>query len=247
LNFVIPVLLGIVAFLLLVRLLPRRITVYEYQAGLLYRNGVFQKTLGGGTYFFMPPWRQIELVDLRQTLTTIGGQEVLSSDNIALKVSITCFYNIEDAALAQHQTVSYQDTLYAQLQRILRELISSRTVEQVLAERSLLSQALLEGIQPLAKAYGVMVTDASLKDLTFPGELKKIFAEVMRAQKEGLAALERARGETAALRALANTAKLLETHPALMNLRALQALNTSTGGNTTLVYGLAPFTGSPPS
>jgi regulator of protease activity HflC (stomatin/prohibitin superfamily) len=70
----------------------------------------------------------------------------------------------------------------------------------------------------------------------FPGELKKVFAQVVTARKEGLAALEKARGETAALRNLANAAKLVENNPALMQLRMIQSLEESSGN--TLVVGL---------
>ncbi|MGH9194482.1 MAG: hypothetical protein ACRD1T_01920, partial [Acidimicrobiia bacterium] len=75
----------------------------------------------------------------------------------------------------------------------------------------------------------------NLKDIMFPGDLKKMFAQVVQAQKAGLAALEKARGETAALRNLANAARMIEGNPALMQLRLLQQLAESTGN--TLVLG----------
>jgi len=77
---------------------------------------------------------------------------------------------------------------------------------------------------------------ADIKDVMFPGELKALFAQVVNARKEGEAALERARGETAALRNLANAAGLMEQRPALMQLRVLQTLGQSTGN--TVVLGL---------
>jgi regulator of protease activity HflC (stomatin/prohibitin superfamily) len=90
-----------------------------------------------------------------------------------------------------------------------------------------LNNDLLEQIQPVAKQLGLSVTALSIKDITFPGELKKMFAEVVRAQQEGVAALERARGEAASLRSLANTSKMLENNPSLMNLRLLQAFSVN--------------------
>jgi hypothetical protein len=75
-----------------------------------------------------------------------------------------------------------------------------------------------------------------VKDIMFPGELKNVFAKVLKAKKEGLAVLEKARGETAALRNLANAAKMLEGNPALMQLRILQSLDT--GAGNTVVFGL---------
>ncbi|HVK59246.1 MAG TPA: hypothetical protein VM735_10725, partial [Candidatus Kapabacteria bacterium] len=75
---------------------------------------------------------------------------------------------------------------------------------------------------------------AEVKDVMFPGEIKKFFGEVLKAKQEALAALERARGESAALRNLANAARLLENNPALQNLRLLQTVQT-TNGNTFVV------------
>lgn len=89
---------------------------------------------------------------------------------------------------------------------------------------------------PALAAIGIELQDAALRDLTFPGELKKIFAQVVKARQEGLAALEKARGETAALRNLANAAALIERNPVLMQLRALQVLAQQPGN--TLVLGM---------
>ena len=87
-----------------------------------------------------------------------------------------------------------------------------------------------------ASELGLNLISADVKDIMFPGEMKKVFAQVVKAQKEGQAALERARGETAALRNLANAARTLDDNPNLLQLRALQALSDSSGN--TLVLGL---------
>jgi len=88
------------------------------------------------------------------------------------------------------------------------------------------------------RVMGVEVMSVGIKDLTFPGTIKQTCAQVVAARQEGLAALERARGETAALRSLANGAKLLENNPNLLHLRTLQALNESSGN--TVVLKMAP-------
>lgn len=99
-----------------------------------------------------------------------------------------------------------------------------------------MSQQLRERAMPNVEALGLQLLSATIKDITFPGELKRVFAQVVKAQKDGLAALEKARGESAALRNLANAAKLLENNPALLQLRLLQAVSESAGN--TVVLGL---------
>lgn len=90
---------------------------------------------------------------------------------------------------------------------------------------------------------GLKLISADLKDIMFPGEMKKAFAQVVKAQKEGQAALERARGETAALRSLANAGRAMDDNPNLVQLRAWQALADSSGN--TLVFGNAECCSAP--
>jgi hypothetical protein len=94
--------------------------------------------------------------------------------------------------------------------------------------------------QAKAEELGLRLISVGLKDIMFPGKLKDVFAQVVSARKEGLAALYKARGETAALRNLANAAKMIESNPSLMQLRILQALGGSSGNS--LVLGLPTHT-----
>jgi hypothetical protein len=93
-------------------------------------------------------------------------------------------------------------------------------------------------VQPEAARIGINVHSVEVKDVMFPAELKRAFAEVLKSKQEGQAALERARGESAALRNLANAAKLLEGNPALMNLRLMQSLSAAQTAGNTLVLGV---------
>lgn len=240
LNYLFAItLIAIFVFLVLLQwksILPTRLIIFDHEIGLLYQNGRFKKALGPGTHFIYPFFSQVEKFDLRQTQLIVSGQEILSLDNVSLKVSVNCFYRIEDALLAKQKVVSYQETLYAQIQLILRDIIGARTIEKLLEEKQSINQELSERIKAMASQYGLSILEISIKDISFPGELKRIFSEVIRAQKEGQAALERARGESAALRNLANAAKMIEEHPVLMNLRLLQSL--SSNQQNTLVLGL---------
>lgn len=94
----------------------------------------------------------------------------------------------------------------------------------------------MEATEPKAADLGLRLISVNLKDIMFPGKLKEVFAQVVNAKKEGLAALEKARGETAALRNLANAAKMLEGNPNLMQLRLLQAIKEPSGN--TFVLGM---------
>lgn len=214
------------------RLLFRKVLIHEFEAGLLYRNGQFQRRLGAGAYRILKARTEITLVDLRRRLAVVSGQEVLSSDNVGLKVSVTASFEVVAPEKAVHSVQDYSQALYAAIQVGLRAAVAARKIDELLEQRLEIGRKLLELIAPEADALGLKVHSVEIKDVMFPGELKRIFAEIVRAQKEGQAALERARGETAALRSLANAAKMIEDHPALMNLRVLQSVTAGVSGNT---------------
>jgi hypothetical protein len=133
---------------------------------------------------------------------------------------------------------NYQVAIHMELQLALRAIASRLPIEDLLQQRAAIPAELKKMAGPPLAAIGIDLVDASLRDLTFPGELKKIFAQVVKARQEGLAALEKARGETAALRNLANAASLVDRNPSLMQLRALQVLAQQPGN--TLVLGMQP-------
>lgn len=199
------------------------VTIFEYQKGLKYRKGKFVGILEPGRYFKFSQNMTIVTIDARPRVITIPGQEVLSSDNVSLKVSITAQFEIEDANIAVNKIANYTEALYAAVQLSVRDIIGSLAIDEVLVQRATINQKLMEAIVGRAKEIGLKITLIGVKDIMFPGELKKIFAKVVEAQKEGLAALERARGETASLRNLANVSKVLEDNPTLLQLRALQS------------------------
>lgn len=226
--------LAIVAAIVVFKALVHRLTVMEYERGLKYSRGSFVATLDPGQHWYMPLFTTIEKVDVRPRFASVSGQELLTADGVTLKVSVAANYEITDPGKAVNEVQSYEDALYLELQLALRGIIGGADIEKVLAGRDELSGRLTDAVAGKAEALGLRLVEASLKDIMFPGKLKEIFAQVVNARQEGLAALERARGETAALRNLGNAAKLLDDHPRLLQLRMLQAVGESTG-NTLVV------------
>jgi regulator of protease activity HflC (stomatin/prohibitin superfamily) len=219
------------------KLLPiKRMTVYEYQKGLKYTQRRYVATLNAGQYWIFSSFSAIVPVDIRPQFVTIQGQDVLSADGVTLKVSLAAEFEIADPNVAINKNASFQNSLYLTLQMAVREIVGREKIDTFIENRSGFSAKLMELTSGKATACGLKLISADIKDIMFAGEMKKAFAQVIKAQKEGQAALEKARGETAALRSLANAAKMIDDNPNLLQLRALQALADS-GGNT-LVLGL---------
>jgi regulator of protease activity HflC (stomatin/prohibitin superfamily) len=220
-----------------IRLLPfKQVTVYEYQKALKYTRGRYVGTLDAGQYWIVTNFSSIAPIDVRPEFITIQGQDVLSADGVTLKVSIAAEFQVTDPNIAINKNASFRTSLYLSLQMSLREIVSQQKIDALLENRAGVSTKLMELTSRKAAELGLQLISADVKDWMFAGEMKKAFAQVVKAQKEGQAALERARGETAALRSLANAARTMDDNPNLLHLRALQALADSSGN--TLVLGL---------
>jgi len=211
----------------------KRTTVFEYERGLKYSKGKFAGIVAPGRYFHTVK-TVIQKLDMRLRSVTVGGQEVLTSDGISLKISLVAQYEIVDANIAINKVLDYQTTLYAELQMVLRELVGKMKIDEILERRQEVATSLMEQAAGRVLAFGLKLIAANIKDIMFPGEFKKIFAQVVKARQEGLVVLEKARCETAALRNLANAAKLIESNPALMQLRLLQTVSEASGNSIIL-------------
>jgi regulator of protease activity HflC (stomatin/prohibitin superfamily) len=227
----------VLVFLLIASILFfKMVTIFEFQRGLLFRNGRFASILEPGLHFYFSPITSIQRVDIREMNMVLPGQEVLSADNIAMKISLVASYRVADPYRAMTQVTNFMDALHTVLQINLRDTVGSLPVDELLAKRSEIGKAVLEKSVERAKELGLELKMANIRDIMFPGELKNIFAQVVSARNEGLAALERARGESAALRNLANAARLLDGNPSLRQLRLLQMLENKSG-NTVILLG----------
>ena len=213
-------------------------TVLEYERGVKFTKGRLKGVLGPGVYWHARSATVVHRIHTRPSRVVIGGQEVLSADGVAIKATAVATVQIVDAERALMGSDNYLVAIHMELQLALRAIASRLPIEELLQQRAGIPAELKQIAGPPLAAIGIDLVEASLRDLTFPGELKKIFAQVVKARQEGLAALEKARGETAALRNLANAAALIERNPSLMQLRALQVLAQQPGN--TLVLGMQP-------
>jgi regulator of protease activity HflC (stomatin/prohibitin superfamily) len=229
--------LAAIILVVLLKVLPvKRVIVFEYQKALKYTKGRYAGTLNPGQYWIFSTISSIVPVDVRPEFISIPGQDVISADGVTLKVSLAAEFQVADPNLAINKNANFRTSLYLSLQMALRELVGKEKIDVLLENRAGISTKLMELASAKASEWGLKLILADVKDIMFPGEMKKAFAQVVKAQKEGQAALERARGETAALRSLANAARTIDDNPNLLQLRALQALAESSGN--TLVLGL---------
>ncbi len=192
--------------------------------GLIYHNGKLIEAVKAGRHFRWGKVYRMQLIDARNTLLPVAGQEVLSADGISLKISVVLNYQIKDAIKAVQTVDSYVAHIYSAAQTAIREVTVRLTMDALIEQRVAIASDLRERLAALTDTIGVEVNAAEVRDIMLSADLRRAFSETLKAKQEGLAALERARGESAALRNLANAARMIEGQPALITLRFLQTL-----------------------
>ena len=231
---------GIVALLVAIALLAAmrsKLTVFEWQSALLYRGGRFKRTLGPGTYRLFSPPHTWFIFDRRPQFLTVPAQEVLSRDALGVKITVMAEFEIEDPAklvrsfpvTSQHDVIN---AIYPLIQLPIREAAASYTLDEIIQNRDALPELVRAANVERFNQAGIKLNKVVVRDIMIAKELRDAYAANAIAQKTSAATLERARGEVASMRALANAARMAHGNPELMQLRALQAMQSSEGRHT---------------
>lgn len=185
------------------------IIIKDTHRGLWYEDGVLVKILEAGRY--KPPrlkwyerplpeaWRrklpkiEVALVDIRERDLTIKGQEILTADKVAIRVSIIVQFRVTNPKAALHEVESYSERIYSDVQLAARRSLASMTLEEILTNRNKLSGDILQDVKETATTYGVAILRADVKDLIFPGNLQEIMNRVLAAERMSQVQLVEAR------------------------------------------------------
>jgi regulator of protease activity HflC (stomatin/prohibitin superfamily) len=192
---------------------------------------------------FAPPHSWI-VFDRRPQFVAIPGQEVLTRDALGLKITVVAEYQIDDAAklVRSFAVNSHQEVLnaiYPLIQIPIREAASTYTLDEIIQTRDALPEFVRAASVERLGLAGIKLTKIAVRDIMIAKELRDAYAASAVVQKTAAATLERARSEVASMRALANAARMAQGNPELMQLRALQAIQSTTGGRHTIVLDLA--------
>jgi regulator of protease activity HflC (stomatin/prohibitin superfamily) len=188
--------------------------IKDTHRALYYEDGVLIRVLTAGRYelpltkrklFARRPKTEITLVDVRNRDLTLKNQEILTSDKVAVRVSILVQFAVVDPTAAIHSVANYEDRLYSDVQLAARRALAAMTLEEILTNRTRLSEEILRDVQGAAAGYGVKIDRADVKDLVFPGNLQEIMNRVLAAERMSQAQLVEARTKAEVQRIEAQT------------------------------------------
>lgn len=195
------------------------------ECGILYYDGVFQKKLEPGKYYFWkgPKTVEVQRVDLRQQQLEVAGQELMTADKVTLRLNFFCHYKVVDP-LKVLEFNSFEDQIYIYLQLVLREYVGTLKLDELLNRKKEIGSIVLQKLEEKSRDFGVQFVAAGVKDIILPGDIKEILNTVLLAEKQAQANIITRREETASTRSLLNTAKLMDQNPTLYRLKELEYL-----------------------
>lgn len=198
--------------------------VAPYEVGLLYVDGKLDKELDPGTYYYWHGTRDVVLskVDTRKQQVEVSGQELLTLDKAAIRMSLFANYQVVDVVKALTESREYARQLYVALQLGLREYVGQYTLDQLLRSKSEIAPYILAYAKSRATELGVALIDCGVRDIILPGDIKEIMNQVLVAEKKAQANTIMRREETASTRSLLNTAKLMEDNDMLFKLKEME-------------------------
>jgi regulator of protease activity HflC (stomatin/prohibitin superfamily) len=203
-----------------------QVQVPEHGAGILWIDGKVLRLLPAGSYAFWKYGRTVavELVDLRLQALEVTGQEILTRDKVALRLNLSATWRYTDVLKAHKELAKPADHLYRELQFGLRAAVGTRSLDELLENKTVIDEVVTAQVTSKLAAYGLQLEGVGVKDIVLPGEMKTILAQVVEAGKAAEANVIRRREETAATRSLLNTAKVMEDNPVALRLKELETL-----------------------
>jgi len=207
-----------------VKMYVRRFQVSNFEKGLLFVNGTFVKELTAGTYYF---WNnaisvEVKTADTRQQQLEISGQELLTKDKAGLRINFFVSYQVTHIFKALVDNKDFEKQLYVLMQLALRAFVGGFTLDELLSRKDAIAREILENVQAKINALGLVVSDAGIRDIILPGDMKEIMNQVLVAEKKAQANSIMRREETASTRSLLNTAKLMEENEMLWKLKEME-------------------------
>ena len=231
---------AIAGFLLLVILRSAIKILPEYERGVLFRLGrVTGPPRGPGLIFIIPIVDRLLRVSLRIVTLDIPPQDIITKDNVTVRVNAVAYFRVVDANQAILEIEDFNFGTSQVAQTTLRSIIGQAELDELLINRDEINRRLQQIIDTLTDPWGVKVTLVEVKDVELPDAMRRAMARQAESERDRRAKVIHALGEQEAAATLAEAARLLEERPAALHLRVLQAMTEiSAEHNSTLIFPL---------
>jgi regulator of protease activity HflC (stomatin/prohibitin superfamily) len=228
---------GVVLVLLLIVAGMAIRVVQEYERGVIFRLGRLRGVREPGLRFIWPLFERMEKVDIRVTTLDIPPQEIITKDNVTVKVDAVAYFHVQDPVRALVAVENYRRATSLISKTSLRSVLGQSDLDELLAHRDEINKRLREIIDQRTEPWGIIVTDVELSDLELPDNLKRAMARQAEAEREKRAKIIHAEGELAASEQLQKAAAVMSVEPGALQLRYLQTLTEiAVEKNSTIIF-----------
>ncbi|MCH2341990.1 slipin family protein [Pseudomonas xanthomarina] len=211
----------------------------EYERGVVFQLGRFWKVKGPGLILIIPGIQQMVRVDLRTLVLDVPTQDVISRDNVSVKVNAVVYYRVLDAEKAIIQVEDYHSATSQLAQTTLRAVLGKHDLDDMLAEREQLNNDIQQVLDAQTDAWGIKVANVEIKHVDLDESMIRAIARQAEAERERRAKVIHAEGELQASEKLMQAAEMLGRQPGAMQLRYMQTLSNIAGDkNSTIVFPL---------
>jgi regulator of protease activity HflC (stomatin/prohibitin superfamily) len=230
--------LAVVVFLLILFLLAAVKVAREYERAIVFRLGrLFPKPKGPGLFFLIPIVDRMVKVDLRTITLNVPPQEVITKDNVPVRVNAVAYFRIVEPKNAIVQIENYMAATSQIAQTTLRSVLGQHSLDELLSERDKINSILQTIIDEATGPWGIKVSIVEVKDVEIPTGMQRAMARQAEAERERRAKVIAAEGEFQASERLKDAAVVIEPHPIALQLRYLQTLlELGPSASTTIVF-----------
>jgi len=234
-----PIGLGTILILLLVLLASSLRILREYERGVVFQLGRFWRVKGPGLVILIPGIQQMVRIDLRVVVMDVPSQDVISHDNVTLKVNAVLYFRVVDPQRAVIQVENYLAATSQLAQTTLRAVLGKHNLDEMLSERERLNLDLQKILDSQTDAWGIKVTNVEIKHVDLNESMIRAIARQAEAERERRAKVIHAEGELQASEKLAQAAQILAQQPQAIQLRYLETLTViAADKNSTIVFPL---------
>lgn len=213
--------------------------VQEYERGVIFRLGRLVGAKGPGLFFIIPLIDQMIKMDLRTVTFELPPQEIITRDNVTIKVTAVVYFRILNPEDAVTHVADFRLATVQIAQTTLRNVLGQSQLDELLAERQAINTRLQQIIDEQTEPWGVKVSAVEIKDVELPASMQRAMARQAEAEREKRAKIIHAEGELQAATQLAEAARVIATEPMAMQLRYLATLNDiAAEKNSTIVFPL---------
>ncbi len=228
----------VIVVIVVIIILASAVKVFpEYQRGVIFRLGRLMPPKGPGIFLIIPIVDKVVRVDLRTITMDVAAQEVITKDNVPVKVNAVVYFRVVDPSRSVVEVQNYIAATSQIAQTTLRSVLGQSDLDHLLTERDKLNTRLQEIIDEQTDPWGVKVSIVEIKDVEIPASMQRAMARQAEAERERRAKVIAAEGEFQASEKLSQAAVILSKTPAAIQLRYLQTLaEIATEKNSTTVF-----------